>query len=115
MISKKLAKGATYIAAFLAVCFGLDWGFEYILTAMVGGRKSTTRRMNELRTGKESTEESERRKVLARDPRAVLAGLDTDTRASIDRAEARGIDAGLEAARKALHRRGDTHSGQGGG
>ena len=106
MANKKLGQIAWYFAALLAVCFGMEWGFSYILSA---------RRKNELRTEKEAAGKSEREKVLSSDPRAVLAGLDTDTRARIDRAEARGIDAGLVAACEALHRRGGARGSHAGG
>jgi hypothetical protein len=43
--------------------------------------------------------------VLTSDPRDVLAGLDTDTRSRIDAAREKGVEAGLCAAREALHRR----------
>lgn len=33
MASKKIAGAATYFAALLAVCFGMEWGFSYILSA----------------------------------------------------------------------------------
>ena len=106
MVNKKIVRALWYFAALLAVCFGMEWGFSYIL--------ATARRKNELRTGKEAAGKSEREKVLSSDPRAVLAGLDADTRARIDNAEARGIDAGLVAACEALHRRGGARGGYAG-
>jgi hypothetical protein len=33
MVNKKLKKAAWYFAAFMAVCFGMEWGYSYILAA----------------------------------------------------------------------------------
>ncbi len=63
-----------------------------------------TGRGDALATEAQAAEKAAREKVLAADPRDVLAGLDADTRARIERAEAGGVEAGLGAAREALHR-----------
>ena len=32
MANKKVKRGIVYFAALMAVCFGMEWGFSYILT-----------------------------------------------------------------------------------
>jgi len=85
------------------------------LAFLLGGVKARTRREDDLRKEEAAADKAARDKVLAAYPRDVLAGLDADTRARIDRAGVTGVEAGLGAARIALHRRGGSGSSPGGG
>jgi hypothetical protein len=31
MVNKRFKRGVVYFAALMAVCFGMEWGFSYIL------------------------------------------------------------------------------------
>jgi hypothetical protein len=47
MVSKGLKRAVLYFAALLAVSFGMDWGFAYILSAH-GERRAKERRGTEV-------------------------------------------------------------------
>jgi hypothetical protein len=96
----------------LAIAFG---AIAAILAFLLGGAKALTRRADDVKKQSEVAGKAARDKVLAADPRDVLAGLGADTRARIDRAGVEGIAAGLAAALEALHRRGGAGGCQGGG
>jgi hypothetical protein len=74
----------------------------YLLVGVAKAR-ARARGKNDPEMGWKESGKAEREKVLAADPRAILAGLDADTRRSIERAEKTGIDAGIAAGREALH------------
>jgi hypothetical protein len=106
----RVAKGVTKSVA--AIVFG---AIIAILAFLLGGAKARTRREDDLRMEEAAANKAARNKVLAADPRDVLAGLDADTRTRIERAETGGIEVGLSAAREALQRRGGAGSSPGGG
>ena len=85
-----------------------------ILAFLLGGQKARTRGEDDLQK-EEAAAKAAHDKVLAADPRDVLAGLEADTRARIGRAGEEGITAGVGAAREALHRRRGAGGCPGGG
>jgi len=95
-----------------AIAFGAIIAF---LAFLLGGAKARTRREDDLRKEEEAAKKAARDTVLAADPRDVLAGLEADTRARIGRAGVTGVEAGVGAAREALHRRGGAGGSPGGG
>jgi hypothetical protein len=75
------------------------------LYLLLGVARARARGKNVPAMGWKESGKAAREKVLAADPRDILAGLDADTRRSIEGAEKSGVDAGTAAGREALHRR----------
>ncbi len=103
---KRVLKGVAAIITGAIVAF---------LAFLLGGAKARTRGEDDLQKEEKEAEKSAQDKVLAADPSDVVSSLDADTRARIDRAGEVGVEAGLGAARIALHRRGGAGGSPGGG